>query len=144
LQWRLYIYTPSPPFEECINPTPRYSTRGLFEKVYNGPPTLFIVEVAVNRLPRGNRRKCKLNLSCGHRSIIKLARQKRLTWHAIYAIEQGVTFFIWMICVMCFFTLTPLKADLVARLLFRMISMPSPSPSVSFAEEGDVNTALYT
>jgi hypothetical protein len=33
--------------------------------------------------------------------------------------------------------------DFLARLLFWMISAPSPSPSTSFAEEGEVNTALY-
>jgi hypothetical protein len=60
----------------------------------------------------------------------------------MYAIERGVTFFILIICATCFLTLAPLK-DFLARLLFWIISVPSPSPSTTFAEEGDVNTALY-
>jgi hypothetical protein len=41
-----------------------------------------------------------------------------------------------------FLTLSLLK-DFLVHLLFWMMSAPSPSPSTSIAEEGDVNTTLY-
>jgi hypothetical protein len=55
--------------------------------------------------------------------------------------ERGVTFF--MLIIKATHVLTFGWSDLChARLLFSMMSAPSPSPSASLAEEGDVNMAL--
>lgn len=55
--------------------------------------------------------------------------------------ERGVTFLMLMIEATQVLTLTWLNARR-ARLLFSMMSAPSPSPSASLAEDGDVNMAL--
>jgi hypothetical protein len=55
--------------------------------------------------------------------------------------ERGVTFLILMIEATHVLTLAWLNARL-ARLLFSRMSAPSPSPSTSLAEDGDVNVAL--
>lgn len=57
---------PSPPLEEFSHPIVRFSTRGLFKEIYDVPPKMYIVEVAVNSPPRGNRRKRKTYLPVYH------------------------------------------------------------------------------
>jgi hypothetical protein len=55
--------------------------------------------------------------------------------------ERGVTLSILIMCAMCFLTLSP-DQDFLVRRLFSMTFVPLPSPPISFAEDGDVKTAL--
>lgn len=48
---------PSPPLKESVDPTLCFSTRRPFEEIHDGPPELYVVEVAVNSPPRRDRGK---------------------------------------------------------------------------------------
>lgn len=69
--------THSPPLQESGDPVLRFPARGPFEKIHYGLPELYIVEVAIDRPPQGNRGKSKSHLRVQPSFII--AHNKTIT-----------------------------------------------------------------